>query len=146
MKKYDAILCVQEPINEGGYDDRRYATKNPQGNDRGLISPYVNYDDPKMYANFSFGQTLQSRLNDMGKEYSAKVTDFGKWVVAEVSHVNVVTGRSSSKTFLIVFQNKGDGMVLSTHNKYRTISGVEQAASYIRSAASALQSADANKI
>jgi hypothetical protein len=75
----------------------------------------------------------------MGNDFSSRVTDFGKWVTVDISHHNHITGRTSSKTFLIVFQQKGDGIVLSTHNRYRTISGVDQAASYIKSVASSLQ-------
>jgi hypothetical protein len=91
-------------------------------------------------------------LNNWKQGYSANVTDFGKWVVVEVTHHNHVTGRSASKTFLVVFDggpkgtDKGGGMVLSTANKWRTISGYAQASSYIKSASGALESATSQKL
>lgn len=134
--KYDAILCIDEMVCED--DSRLFARKQPSGVTK-FFKGSADYDDPKLYNNFSFGQTLRSLLNNMGEGFSCKVTDFGKWVTAELTHHNHITGRSASKTFLIVFKYKGDGIVLSTHNRYRTISGVDQAASYIKSAASTLQ-------
>ena len=139
---YDAILYLEEPILE---DDRSYATKIPSGVTK-FFKVAGSYDDPKLYANVAFGRTLASLLGNMTGGFSAKVTDFSKWVVVEITHHNQITGRSASKTFLIVFQQKGDGMVLSTHNRYRTISGVDQAASYIKSASSSLQNATQSKI
>ena len=102
--------------------------------------PYLWYDDPKLYASNAFGQMMLNDLNAWKKGYSAKVTDFGKWVVIEVTYHNHVTGRSASKTFLVVFNggldgtDKGGGLVMSTANKWRTISGYNQASSYIKSA------------
>jgi hypothetical protein len=82
----------------------------------------------------------------MGQGYSCQVVDFKKWVVVTVTHSNHVTGKSASKTFLVVFNPNKDGIVLTTHNRYRSISGVEQACSYIRSACTALQSETQNRI
>ena len=144
MKKYDAILYIDSNINENG--DERIITRKPMsGVTHGFTKSY-DYDDPKIYANTSYGATLQRNLGNMGDNFSCRVTDFKKWVVVEVEHNNYITGRSASKTFLIVFQHKGDGIVLSTHNKYRTVSGVDQAISYIRSACSSLQNATQSKI
>ena len=82
----------------------------------------------------------------MNNGFSAEVVDFKKWVTVRVTHSNHITGKSASKTFLIVFKQKGDGIVLSTHNKYRTISGVDQAASYIRQVCNSLTNETNNKI
>ena len=103
-------------------------------------------DDPKLYNMFSFGNIVRQAIGNMGAEYSCQVTDFKKWVVVTVSHSNIITGKLSSKTFLIVFDLNKEGIVLSTHNRYRTISGVDQAISYIRSACQALQSDTQNRI
>lgn len=141
--KYDAILYLEEPILE---DDNRMQARNiPQGTTK-VIRGQANWDDPKLYNSFSFGQSLRILLGNLGGGFTAKVTDFSKWVVVEVTHHNQITGRSASKTFLIVFQHKGNGIVLSTHNRYRTISGVDQAASYIKSAAATLQNVTQSKI
>lgn len=144
MKKYDGILYIDniECINE---DDRRVASRGSVGYDK-YFQGSTSWDDPKLYSQFSFGQSLKSALNSMGPEWSCNVTDFKKWVVAEIQHHNIITGRTSSKTFLIVFKQKGDGIILSTHNKYRTISGVEQAISYIRSASTSLRDSNQTKL
>jgi hypothetical protein len=95
---------------------------------------------------------MASELNNWRSGYSAKVSDFGKWVVVEVTHHDYISGRSASKTFLVVFDggpkgtDKGGGMVLTTANKYRTISGYSQAVSYIKSVAGALESATSQKL
>lgn len=153
--KYDAILIcniddIVNDINESYGDERYYAGAGP-GKDAGKV-PYLWYDDPRLYASNAFGQLMLNDLNNWRKGYSAKVTDFGKWVVVEVTHHNVITGRSASKTFLVVFDgglkgtDKGGGMVLSTANKWRTISGYSQASSYIKSASSALESSTSAKL
>lgn len=153
--KYDAILIcsiddIVNDINES-YGDERYYTGAGPGKDAGK-TPYLWYDDPRLYASNAFGQLMLNDLNNWRKGYSAKVSDFGKWVVVEVTHHNVVTGRSASKTFLVVFDggpkgtDKGGGMVLSTANKWRTISGYSQASSYIKSASGALESATSAKL
>lgn len=143
MEKYDAILYVENPcINES--DERLYAKRIP--GDVGGFSQYFDTDDPKLYTQFSFGNSLRSLLSNMSSGFSAEITDFKKWVTVRVTHNNILTGKSSSKTFLIVFKSKSDGIVLSTHNKYRTISGVDQAASYIRNVCNSLTNETNNKI
>jgi hypothetical protein len=146
-EKYDAILHVIPELNESvsaSGDDRIHARRIP-GINKGFTQ-YMDADDPKMYSSFSFGNIVRQTLNNMGNGFSAKVTDFKKWVVVEIAHHNTITGKSASKTFLVVFKHKGDGMVLTTHNKYRSISGVDQALSYIKSAASILQNDTQNRI
>lgn len=144
MKKYDAILYIdnEELINE---DERNIGTKSTDASMKGF-KVGANWDDPALYNAFSFGQRLRSGLNDMGKGFSCDVTDFKKWVVVKMNHHDIISGRTSSKTFLVVFKHKGDGVILSTHNRYRSISGPDQAISYIRSAASVLQSSNSSKI
>lgn len=152
--KYDAILVcnVEDIISEVYGDERSYTGARPgQSRDVGKV-PYLWYDDPKLYANNAFGKMMLNDLNNWKKGYFAKVTDFAKWVVVEVTHHNFLTGRSASKTFLVVF-NGGEtgtdpagGLVMSTANKWRTISGYSQAVSYIKSASSALESSTSQKI
>lgn len=153
--KYDAILVcnlddMMQSINENYGDTRSYTGAGP-GKDTGKV-PYLLYDDPRLFAQNAFGQMMLNDLNNWRKGYSAKVTDFGKWVVVDVTYHNVITGRSASKTFLVVFDggpkgtDKGGGMVLSTANKWRTISGYPQASSYIKSASGALESATTSKL
>ena len=144
MKKYDAVLYVtpEHTINEA---DRKNAAASAIGHDK-YFKGSINWDDPKLHNPYSFGQSLRSALNNLGGGWSCKVTDFNKWVVVEMGHHDVITGRTSSKTFLVVFQEKGNGIVLNTHNKYRSISGVEQAISYIKSASSSLKDSNQTKL
>ena len=150
--KYDAILIcnVDDFINEAFGDDRSYSTTGP-GKNVGKV-PYLWYDDPRLYASNAFGKLLLNDLNNWRQGYSAKVTDFGKWIVVDITCHNHVSGRSASKTFLVVFDcgpkgtDKGGGIVLSTANKWRTISGYSQASSYIKSASGALEAVTTQKI
>lgn len=150
--KYDAVLVcdINNFITESGYDDRSYGSA-PIGKTTGAV-PYLWYDNPKLYAANAFGKMMFNELNSWKKGYSAKVTDFGKWVVVEVTYHHYITGRSASKTFLVVFdggpegKDPAGGMVLSTANKWRTISGYSQAVSYIKSASGALESSALQKI
>jgi hypothetical protein len=150
--KYDAILVcdVNSFLTEAYGDERSYTSAGP-GKNAGNV-PYLNYDDPKLYVSNAFGQMMLNDLNAWKKGYSAKVSDFGKWVVVEVTFHHHVTGRSASKTFLVVFNggpngtDKGGGLVMSTANKWRTISGYSQASSYIKSASSSLESSASQKL
>ena len=151
LSKYDAVLiCNLDEINEG-YGDERTMTGAGPGRDYGKVQ-YTWYDDPRLYASNAFGRMMQAELNSWSRGYSSKVTDFGKWVIVEVTYHHYVTGRSASKTFLVVFDggpkgtDKAGGMILSTANKYRTISGYSQAVSYIKSVSSALETACQQKL
>ena len=137
--KYDAILVVENAINEGIGDDRMYSKKYDPSQ-KGMKN-FPDWEDPKMHAQFTFGSSLRNDLESLGRGYSVKVTDFKKWVVVDIEHHNHVSGKTAGKTFLIVFKEKGDGIVLSNHNRYRTISGPGQASSYIRSAIGSLTTA-----
>ena len=145
QKKYDAILHLELPINESTID-RRLINKGKTPSDTRGFSQYYTADDPKLYTSFTFGNAIRQSLNNMGTGYSCQVTDFKKWVVVTVTHSDMITGKSSSKTFLVVFNLDKDGMVLTTHNRYRSISGVDQAISYIKSSCNSLQSDTQNRI
>ena len=141
--KYDSILYVDTPILE--------SNRMPGSGtlDAGMHSMTpgvpVNWDDPKLYNTFSFGRVIK-RAIESNHGYYAEVSDFRKWVVVRVTYQNYETSRSATKTFLIVFKHDGDGIILSTHNRYRTISGAEQAVSYIRSACTQLQNSTQGKL
>lgn len=144
MKKYDAILCVDD-TQEIYENERRIGSKSTDTSPRYFQGSY-DYDDPQMYNNFNFARSLRSQLSGMGSGFNCRVTDFKKWVVVDMSYHDIVTGRSASKTFLVIFKKKGDGMILSTHNRYRTISGIDQAASYIRNVAGTIKDSTQSKI
>lgn len=147
MEKYDSILYIEpELINEV---ERMNGTDNPEWSVgfKNVIPglPY-NVDDPKMYNAFTFGRMVKSAIDSWGSGWSSEVSDFKKWVVVRVKYHDYNTSRSATKTFLIVFQLEGDGIVLSTHNRYRSISGTQQAISYIKSACSALKNSTQTRI
>ena len=152
FSKCDAVLvCNYEDMLNESYGDKRSYAGDGWGKDVYKDGSFW-YDDPKLYASNAFGRAMQSDLTGWRQGYSAKVSDFGKWVVVEVTYHHHVTGRSASKTFLVVFNggpkgnDPGGGLVLSTANKWRTISGYPQAVSYIKSASSALESGAQQKI
>lgn len=144
MLKYDAILHIEEPmINES--DPRVQNKGRTPSATRGYTTNF-NADDPRLYNAFSFGNIMRNSLNNMGAGYYCQVTDFKKWVVVTVSYSDIITGKLSSKTFLIVFNLEKDGIVLTTHNRYRSISGVDQAITYIKSSCQSLKSDIQNRI
>lgn len=144
IDKYDSILYIENPILEM---ERVPGTGNWDASTKSM-GPYpFTMIDPKMYSSFNFGRIIRNAILNMGPGYSAEVSDFKKWVVVRATYHNFETSRSATKTFLIVFQaDNGDGIVLSTHNRYRTISGVDQASSYIRSACSTLKNSTQSKL
>jgi hypothetical protein len=146
LNQIDTILYFNSNINEA-VDDRNYATKPWGGVDRPIKGQYIDYIDPKLYASWSFGRQLRNELNNMGSGFTCEVSDFGKEIVARVTHSDPVTARSASKTFLITFTgNKGDAFVKSHSNKWRSISGISQAAQYIKSVCSNLSASTQQKM
>lgn len=135
--QYDAILYYDNLINEEYGDDRLHGKKGGVDLTPKYVKTHADWMDPKFISKHSFANSLRGMLNN-GDGWSNKITEFSKYIVVEVSYYNTLTGRSASKTFLIVFKEKGDGWVYSTHNRYRTISGISQASSYIRSSSSSL--------
>lgn len=138
--KYDTILYIDNPINEAkadprtqyaggaplskGYDIRFGYLKNTQGN-----NPY------------NYGQSLRSTLPCTGG-WSTEVADFGTEIAVKITYNNPATGRSASKMYLIVFDmatKNGKGMIKVSNAKWRSISDISQAASYIKGASSSLQ-------
>lgn len=141
--KFDYILVLDNldnSINEATTDPRNYSRKlpsidiNPQG-------MYVGIRDPKLMASWAFGKVLQRDLNSMGSGYSCQVHDCGGEVAVTITHCCTDTGKSASRSFIIVFDSKsGDGVIKSSSTRWRSISGIGQAESYIKSVASSLQS------
>ena len=134
FKEYSRILVYE--------DSRVHSKTTPKSTDTGFgYSTSYLPDNPILYANNNFGKVLKNELSSLGSEFFSEVTDFGKWVDVRVTHHDYRTGKSSSKTYLIVFDkpSQGDGIIVNTSNRYRTISGVSQAASYIRSSVQALK-------
>lgn len=94
----------------------------------------IGRQDWRLFSGSGYGRRLQSSLPG-GNGYSYDVTDMGKYVVVRGTGHNLATGKTVSKTFVIVFEDPkyGDATVFATSTKWRTVSTVDQAASYIRS-------------
>lgn len=150
--KYDAVLVCDNNIIMEATGDSRYSGTTAGYGKNDAFSKYFWYDDPTLHSANAFGQLMLRDLNNWRSGYSAKVSDFGKWVVVDVTYHNHISGRSASKTFLVVFDggpkgtDKGGGMVLTNANKYRTISGYNQAVSYIKQISGALESNASQKL
>lgn len=136
-------------INEGSLNDliglgpgdvRALSTTTGPNYDKGAYSNYLYYQDPKLYASWAFGKQLQNSLSNVGYGYGCEVSDFGRYVSVKVTYSNPPTGKTASKTFLVVFDPDGKkGNIFQTSNRYRTFSGVSQASSYIKSCVSSLR-------
>lgn len=150
IDEFDGILVFdKESINEdslnnltglGPGDVRALSATVGPYQDRGAYSQYLNYQDPKLFAQWSFGKQIQNNLTNVGNGYACEVGDFGRYVSVKVTYSNPPTGRTASKSFLVVFDPDGKkGNVFQTSNRYRTFSGVSQATSYIKSCVSSLR-------
>ncbi len=151
IEEFDGILVLDKSaVNEAGLDDvmgtgggvdtRNVSVATGPNYDKGAYSQYLNYQDPKLYANWTFGKQLQNYLTNVGYGYGCEVADFGRYVTVKVTYANPPTGRTASKLFLVVFDPDGKkGNIFQTSNRYRTFSGLSQAGSYIKSCVSSLR-------
>lgn len=125
------FLRITKPINEsdGRTIGRSGALGSTDYGPGGMIDAY----DWRLYNGAGFGRRLQSMLGG-GNGYTYEVTDMGKYVSVRGTYHNLAKGTSKSKVFIVAFDNPkvGDGKVFATSTKWRTISNVEQAASYIK--------------
>lgn len=139
--KYDAILVLNEPINEA----TRIVKGYPSGAEHGPGN-YVDIDNPQLYMTNNIGRYLSNAFTNLGQGYWGEVSDFGKWIIVTAGHHNYATGRSSTKTFLIVFNHDKNysSVVMSSSTKWRTITSPDQAISYIKSYVSQLSN-DTNR-
>lgn len=133
---FDRSLLEHRVLHSGlneTMDPRTYGKKGNQSS--ALTGPggQTGMTDWRVWNGTGFGQRLQSQLGNMGKGYSAEVTDFGQYIAVRASYHNAVTGKSICKTYVVAFDHpdKGDGRVMVTSQKWRTISSYDQAASYI---------------
>lgn len=131
-------LYIKKPINESS-DPRIQGTKGYTGLKDYGPDGWINRYDPKIWNAAGFGQRLQ-RMFSMSSQFSIKVTDCGQYLSVTTSYHNIQSGVTKSKTFIIVFEDpkRGDGKIFSTSTKWRTISNVDQAYSYIYSATKAM--------
>lgn len=132
---YIRILPTINEADDGRVLGRSGATGAADQGPGGMIGR----QDWRLYSGSGYGRRLQSSLSG-GNGYSYEVTDMGKFVVARGTYHNLATGKTISKTFVITFSDpkNGDATVFATSTKWRTVSNVDQAASYIRSSTQSL--------
>lgn len=143
MKQVDYALVVEPNINEArrmADDGRVGGTWNSQGGDMGPDGMIGRYDW-RVWSGSGFGKRLSNYLSNRDG-YSYDVSDFGQVVVVTARYHCVGTAKGVEKTFAIVFHdpNKGNGLVYNTSTRWRTISSVDQASSYISGVMNSLAS------
>ena len=129
----DTVLILQHPINEA--DARNFGKKGNHGVQDMGPGGIINAYDWRVWSGSGFGRRLQNSLN-AGNGYAFEVSDMGQYVSVRASYHCHGTGKTISKTFIIAFDDPkwGDGKIFATSTKWRTISNVDQAASYINQA------------
>lgn len=121
---YDTILYIDRTINEDT-DTEQIGIFNG-------VNPN---------SQFSLGSQVRSGLAGLGRGYVVAVVDFGADITVCVTYTNQLTGKVAGANFLIKCANKdGRGLVKCSSARWRSISNVGQAISYISSRCSSLQS------
>lgn len=126
-------LLILTGINEAA-DGRYMGRSNTHGAADQGPGGMINRYDWRVWSGSGYGKRLQAALGG-GNGYAFEVTDMGQYVSVRATYHNSATGKTVSKTFIIVFDDPkfGDGRIFATSTKWRTISSLDQAASYIRS-------------
>lgn len=126
------VIKLVHPINEvdGRINGKAGYTGTKDYGPNGMPNLY----DWRLYSGSGYGRQLQAFLSG-GNGYSYEVTDMGQYVVVRGTYHNLATGKTTSKTFVIVFDDPktGDGKIFATSTKWRTVSSINQAANYIKS-------------
>lgn len=138
MKDNDNIFLIYDPpvINEAT-DDPRMSV----GPDSWRMGADMGTDafDWRIWQDTSFGRTLTSRLRSSGLNVS--VFDAGKTLSVTAGLEDSATGKTVTKTFIVVFaqpKKKGDlipgyGKIWNSSTKFRTFSNIDQVANYVSS-------------
>ena len=131
-KDIETVLLCPLPVMET--DTRSYSDNSTVSRTTGP-GGYINRYDWRVWNGSGFGQTLSRSLSNLGNGYSAEVSDFGQHVVCRVAYHSTGSGKGVEKTYVVFFTDpkRGDGLVFASSTKWRTISSVSQAVSYITS-------------
>lgn len=134
------VLYIEKPILEA--DSRTGMHTNTMGTaNRGPHGFYGAYDW-KVWDGTGYGQRLQREANPGGKGFSIDVHDCGQQISCTAHYQSPGSGKKVSQSFIIVLNrpDRGDGTVFMTSTKWRTVSSISQAASYINSTIRSLAS------
>jgi hypothetical protein len=153
INDFDAILYLDNSLQDDiferglGVDTRTINTRIPNTADKFADGNHAYAINPSLYASWSYGNQLKRSIQSWSSNYSCEVADFGQEIAVTVTHCEPATGRTASKTFLIIFTNtKGDAYVKNHSSKWRSVSGIGQAESYIKSVCSALSNSTQSKM
>lgn len=127
-------LYLSQPINESS-DPRTLAKGNTAGTlNQGPGGWYGAYDY-RVWDGASYGRRLQSEANPGGKGYSIDVHDCGAQLSVTASYQSPISGKKISQSFIVILQDPktSAGTIFMTSTKWRTVSTISQAASYINS-------------
>lgn len=127
------VLYLQTPINE--VDARSGASGNIAGTGSEGPGGFYGAYDYRVWDGTGYGQILQREANPGGKGYSVDVLDCGQHISVTAHYQSPATGKKISQSFIVVLKSpkSGNGTIFMTSTKWRTVSSVQQAASYIRS-------------
>lgn len=86
------------------------------------------------------GPIIRTQLSSLGKGYNIECIDFGSDIVIKITYTNIQTGRTSGQSFLLKLSStKGEGIIKSSEIRYRTVSNLVNAVSYIKTKAGSLK-------
>lgn len=129
----DTVIVIQNPVNEKAMDVRMGGSPSATATTTYVAVPF----DPN--ASYSLGGAIRTGLS-LGNRYGVEVCDFGCAVSVRVTYSDAYTAKAATATFLVIFDSKkGNGTVRSSARKYRTVGNYQDAISYIRACAGALQ-------
>ena len=139
LEDVDTVLVLDESNINEKRDERLDILPNASQRNWAMAPEYLKqgwFMNP--YDNFSLGNYVRSGLS-LGNKYGVGVYDFGNAIMVEITYYDIGTCKTSGAKFLIQIGNKnGKGVVRSSSSKFRTISNIGEAISYIRSRANYL--------
>lgn len=126
------VIYCNTPINE--VDSRAKAHGNIAGTSNQGPGGFYGTPDWRVWDGASYGKQVQREANP-GQGYTIDVHDCGQHLSVTASYQNPANGKKVSQSFIIVLQgtNNSAGTVFMTSTKWRTVSSISQAASYISS-------------
>lgn len=136
------VVLFVDPANICEVDPRSGVYKNNMGGANQGPGGWYGAYDWKVWDGTGYGQRLQREANPGGKGYSVDVHDCGRQISCTAHYQSPATGKKVSQSFIVILNtpDKGDGTVFMTSTKWRTVSSISQAATYISSTIRSLAS------
>lgn len=114
-------------------DHRVQATTGTQGYaNQGKNNQYGGYDWT-VWDGGSYGKMLRAAAHPGDRGFFIEVHDCGRFLSVKASYQSPATGKSVSQNFIVVLKDdNAEANVYMTSTKWRTVSSISQAASYIQ--------------